>query len=47
MSLLSVWAAAHTPRSNEEAIRTGDWKWQNRMMDAMISAFESSLVGFK
>jgi hypothetical protein len=33
--------------SNEQAIKTGDWKWQERKMDAIISAMESSLIGFK
>ncbi len=33
--------------SNEEAFSTGDFKWQERMMDAMISALEASSVGFK
>jgi hypothetical protein len=34
-------------RSNEEAFRTGDFKWQERMISSLISAMESSLVGFK
>ncbi|EIM87043.1 cytoplasmic protein [Stereum hirsutum FP-91666 SS1] len=29
-----------------EAFRTDDWKWQNRMMDAMITGLEQALVGF-
>lgn len=33
--------------SEEQALKTGDWKWQARMMDAMMSAFEANLVGFK
>ncbi|KAA1475251.1 glycoside hydrolase family 5 protein [Dentipellis sp. KUC8613] len=29
-----------------EAFRTDDWKWQTRMMDAMITGLERSLVSF-
>ncbi|KAI0321523.1 glycoside hydrolase family 5 protein, partial [Amylostereum chailletii] len=29
-----------------EAFATGDWTWQSRMMDAMITGLERSLVGF-
>nr|ODN96011.1 cytoplasmic protein [Cryptococcus depauperatus CBS 7855] len=29
-----------------EAFKTGDWRWQERAMDAMISAMESAQVGF-
>lgn len=32
--------------SKHEAFTTGDWKWQNRMMDALISALESSFAHF-
>ena len=32
--------------SGKEAFRSGDWTWQARMMDAMLSALERSLVGF-
>ncbi|KAL7422797.1 endo-1,4-beta-glucanase [Cryptotrichosporon argae] len=32
--------------NREEAFRTGDWKWQARMMDALISAMEHAFVGF-
>ncbi|OWZ36538.1 cytoplasmic protein [Cryptococcus neoformans AD2-60a] len=32
--------------NNEEAFRTGDWKWQERSMDALISAMEGALMGF-
>ncbi|WVQ85927.1 hypothetical protein IAT38_008095 [Cryptococcus sp. DSM 104549] len=32
--------------NNEQALKTGDWKWQERMMDALISAMEGALVGF-
>ncbi|WVR08558.1 hypothetical protein IAU60_005613 [Kwoniella sp. DSM 27419] len=32
--------------NNEHALRTGDWKWQERMMDALISGIESANVGF-
>lgn len=34
-------------RSNEQAFRNGDWKWQERMMNAIVSAYEKSMVGFK
>ena len=33
--------------SHEAALRTGDWKWPERMMDAIISALEANLIGFK
>lgn len=33
--------------SREEAFKTGDWKWQETMMDSLISALEASMVGFK
>lgn len=33
--------------SDEEAFRTGNWEWQERMMDSLLSALEASLVGFK
>jgi hypothetical protein len=33
--------------SEEEAFRSGNFKWQERMMDSLISALESSLVGYK
>ncbi|KAI0069139.1 glycoside hydrolase family 5 protein [Artomyces pyxidatus] len=29
-----------------QAFKTDDWKWQSRMMDAMITGLERSLVGF-
>ncbi|KAK6906628.1 cytoplasmic protein [Kwoniella mangroviensis CBS 8886] len=32
--------------NNEHALKTGDWKYQRQMMDAMISALESANVGF-
>ncbi|ODO10633.1 hypothetical protein I350_01230 [Cryptococcus amylolentus CBS 6273] len=32
--------------NEEEAFRTGDWKWQERSMDALISALEGALLGF-
>nr|XP_019051096.1 cytoplasmic protein [Kwoniella bestiolae CBS 10118]OCF30026.1 cytoplasmic protein [Kwoniella bestiolae CBS 10118] len=32
--------------NNEYALKTGDWKAQQQMMDAMISALESANVGF-
>ncbi|KAK4685812.1 hypothetical protein P7C73_g4320, partial [Tremellales sp. Uapishka_1] len=32
--------------NGEKAFRNGDWKAHERMMDAMISAFEASLVGY-
>lgn len=42
LKLLANWC-----RSNEEAFRTGDWKWQERSMDALICAMEGALMGFK
>lgn len=32
--------------NNKEAFKTGDFTWQARMMDAMITGIERSLVGF-
>ncbi|WWC98544.1 hypothetical protein V866_005436 [Kwoniella sp. B9012] len=32
--------------NNEHALKTGDWKCQRQMMDAMISALEGANVGF-
>ncbi|ORY26618.1 putative cytoplasm protein, partial [Naematelia encephala] len=32
--------------NGEEALKTGNWKWQERIVDAMLSAMESCLVGF-
>ncbi|WWD20684.1 hypothetical protein CI109_105160 [Kwoniella shandongensis] len=32
--------------NNEHALKTGDWTWQERAMDALISAMESAMVGF-
>ena len=32
--------------SKEEAFRTGDFSWHERMMDAMMCALERCLVGF-
>lgn len=31
----------------KEAFKTGDFRWQARMMDGICSALESGLVGFK
>jgi hypothetical protein len=28
-------------------MKSGDFKWQQGMMDAIISAIESSMIGFK
>lgn len=42
LKLLANWR-----RSNEEAFRTGDWKWQERSVDALICAMEGALMGFK
>ena len=53
VSLTPAVTSRHTPssgmltNSNEEAFRTGNWDWHERMMDSLISALESSLVGFK
>jgi hypothetical protein len=33
--------------SNEAAFKNGDFSWQERMMDHIISAMESSMIGFK
>lgn len=33
--------------SNEQALKTGNFEWQERKMDAIISAMESNLIGFK
>ena len=33
--------------SRGEAFRTNDWTWQAKMMDALLTALEKSLVGFK
>lgn len=38
---------AQLTNSKEEAFKTGNWEWHERMMDALISALESSKVGFK
>jgi len=32
--------------SEKEAFRTGDFRWQAQMMDAMITGLERSLLGF-
>jgi hypothetical protein len=32
--------------SKKDAFNTGDWTWQMRMMDAMMTGLEQSLVGF-
>ena len=32
--------------SKGEAFETGDFKWQARMMDALMTALEQSLIGF-
>lgn len=32
--------------SQGEAFRSDNWTWQARMMDAMITGLESSLVGY-
>lgn len=32
--------------SKKEAFETGEFKWQARMMDAMMTALERSFVGF-
>jgi alkyl sulfatase BDS1-like metallo-beta-lactamase superfamily hydrolase len=32
--------------SKGEAFEMGDFKWQARMMDALIMALEQSLIGF-
>ncbi|KAF8237581.1 glycoside hydrolase family 5 protein [Tricholoma matsutake] len=32
--------------NRKEAFRSEDWTWQSRMMDAMLSGLERSLVGF-
>lgn len=32
--------------SDNEALRTEDWMWQYRMMDAMMTALERSLASF-
>lgn len=33
--------------NNGEAFRTGNFKWQERMMDAICSALEECLVSYK
>lgn len=33
--------------SRGEAFHTNDWTWQAKMMDALITALERSMVGFK
>jgi hypothetical protein len=35
-----------TSLSKGEAFRTNDWRWQARMMDAMITGLERAMVGF-
>jgi len=35
-----------TMNSKGEAFETGDFKWQARMMDALMTALEQSLIGF-
>jgi hypothetical protein len=37
---------ADGPHSKGEAFESGNWKWQMRMMDAMLTALERSLIGF-
>ncbi|KAG9226684.1 hypothetical protein CCMSSC00406_0006091 [Pleurotus cornucopiae] len=32
--------------NHKEAFKTDDWTWQGRMMDAMITGLERSLIGF-
>lgn len=32
--------------SGKEAFRTGDFKWQRRMMDALMSGLENNLSNF-
>lgn len=32
--------------SNGEAFTTDDWSWQSRMMDAIITAMDASMIGF-
>jgi len=32
--------------SKGEALGTGNFKWQARMMDALMAALEQSLIGF-
>ncbi|OCF33707.1 cytoplasmic protein [Kwoniella heveanensis BCC8398] len=32
--------------NQEHALKSGDWKWQEKMMDAVISAMEAAQVGF-
>jgi len=32
--------------SKRKAFQSNDWTWQSRMMDAMITALERSLIGF-
>lgn len=35
-----------SPISKGEAFENGDWTWQSRMMDAMLSGLEQSLIGY-
>lgn len=46
IDLKYVQITTRSDNSNEEAFRNGDWKWQERMLDALISAMEASMVGF-
>lgn len=49
VSSLACEAAAQGPRlhcSKGQSFKTDNWKWQLRMMDAMLTAMERSLVGF-
>jgi hypothetical protein len=32
--------------SKKQAFSTDDWTWQTRMMDAMMTGLEQSLIGF-
>lgn len=32
--------------SQNEALESDNWQWQERMMDAMMTGLERSLVGF-
>ena len=46
-SVTTRWSLTADEGSNEEAFQTGNFTWHERMMDSVICAFETNMVGFK
>ncbi len=40
-------AAGRRPASKGTAFSSDDWTWQETMMDSLVSAYDSAMIGYK